>query len=46
MPAMMKSVVGSSAGGMIDADARRTWPFSSKKERKPSRSSAVVRIAD
>jgi len=29
-----------------EADGRRTWPFSSKKERKPSRSSALVRIAD
>jgi hypothetical protein len=45
MPATMNSVVGSSAGGTIDAEGRRTWPFSSKNERKPSRSSAVVRLA-
>jgi hypothetical protein len=41
----MKRVVGSSEGGITEADGRRTWPFSSKKERKPSRNSAVVRIA-
>ena len=42
MPATMKSVVGSSAGGITEPDGRRTWPCSSKKERNPSRSSAVV----
>src|SRR5919197_2203222 len=40
---MMKSVVGSSGGGITDAAGSRKWPFSSKKERNPSRSSAVVR---
>ena len=31
----MNSVVGSSAGGMTEADGRRRWPPSSKYERKP-----------
>ena len=44
IPALMNSVVWSSARGISDAEGRRTWPFSSKKARKPSRSSAVVRI--
>jgi hypothetical protein len=30
---------------MSDPDGTRSWPFSSKKERKPSRSSALVFIA-
>ena len=44
MPAVVSSVERSSARGISDADGRRRWPFSSKKERKPSRISADVRI--
>src|SRR5919109_1224168 len=44
MPAVVSRVERSSARGTSDADGRRRWPFSSKKERKPSRSSAVVLI--
>ena len=35
---------GRQARGTSDADGLPQWPFDSKKERKPSRSSAVVRI--
>src|SRR5437763_3063862 len=42
MPALVSSVEWSSARGMRDAEGRRRCPFSSKKARKPSRSSAVV----
>ncbi len=45
IPATMKSVVGSSAGGMTEPEARRVWPCASKKARNPSRSSAVVLMA-
>ena len=44
MPAEMKSVDGSSGGGISGNDGKRRWSRSSKNERKPSRSSAVVRI--
>jgi hypothetical protein len=43
MPAEMKSVDGSSGGGISDQLGKRLWSRSSKNERKPSRSSAVVR---
>ena len=43
MPALVSSVEWSSARGISGHDGSRLWPFSSKKERKPSRSSAVVR---
>src|SRR5439155_11054273 len=46
IPAMMKRVEGSSAGGIIDADVRRTWSRSSKKARNASRSSALVLICE
>ena len=42
IPAEMKSVEGSSGGGMSDHDGKRMWPRPSKNSRKPSRSSAVV----
>jgi hypothetical protein len=45
IPAIVSSVETSSAGGPSEPRARRTWPFSSKNERKPSRISAVVRIS-
>ena len=45
MPAEMKSVERSSGGGTSGQDGKRLCPRSSKNERKPSRSSAVVRIA-
>src|SRR4026209_350525 len=38
----MKSVDGSSGGGISDHDGKRMCPRSSKNARKPSRSSAVV----
>src|ERR687883_881125 len=44
IPALVSSVERSSARGISDSDGRRRWPFSSKNERKPSRSSADVRI--
>ncbi len=44
IPAEMKSVEGSSSGGSSDHDGKRVCPRSSKKERKPSRSSSVVFI--
>ena len=44
MPALVSSVEWSSARGISESDGQRRWPFSSKKERKPSRSSAVVRM--
>ena len=45
IPAVVSSVERSSARGISDADGCRRWPFDSKNERKPSRISAVVRIA-
>ena len=45
IPAVVKSVERSSARGMSGDDGQRRWPFSSKKERKPSRISAVVRTS-
>src|ERR687891_352117 len=44
MPAEMKSVEGSSGGGISGQDGNRRWSRSSKKDRKPSRSSADVRM--
>ena len=44
MPAEMKSVEGSSGGGISDHEGKRRWPRSSKNDRNPSRSSAVVRM--
>ena len=44
MPAEMNSVDGSSGGGISDHDGKRMCALLSKNERKPSRSSAVVRI--
>ena len=44
IPAEMKSVDGSSGGGIRGNDGKRRCSFDSKNERKPSRSSAVVRI--
>ena len=44
IPAIVRSVERSSARGTSDAEGRRRWPFSSKKERKPSRISSDVRI--
>jgi hypothetical protein len=44
MPALMKSVDGSSGGGMSENDGNRMCSRDSKKVRNPSRSSAVVRI--
>jgi hypothetical protein len=41
----MSSVERSSARGISDADGRRRCPFDSKKERKPSRISADLRMA-
>src|SRR5918996_3120364 len=43
MPAEVSSVEWSSARGTSGQDGSRLWPFDSKKERKPSRSSADVR---
>src|SRR5918911_1309564 len=43
IPALVSSVERSSARGISDAEGRLRWPFDSKKERYPSRSSAVVR---
>jgi hypothetical protein len=42
IPALVRSVEWSSARGIREADGQRRWPFSSKKERKPSRSYALV----
>ena len=42
IPAVVSSVEWSSARGTSGHDGSRLWPFSSKKERKPSRSSADV----
>ena len=42
IPALVRSVEWSSARGISEADGQRRCPFSSKKERKPSRNSAVV----
>ena len=44
MPALFSSVEWSQAGGTSEPDGWRLWPFDSKYERKPSRSSAVVRM--
>src|SRR4051794_9505888 len=46
IPAVVRSVERSSERGTRDADGRRRGPFSSKKERKPSRISFVVRIGE
>src|SRR4029079_12796492 len=43
IPAEMKSVDGSSGGGIRGKDGNRRCSFDSKNERKASRSSAVVR---
>src|SRR5687768_16700493 len=45
MPAVVRSVERSSERGTSDHEGCRRWPFDSKKERNPSRSSAVVFIA-
>src|SRR3954467_325141 len=42
IPAVIRSVERSSERGISDADGRRRWPFDSKNERYPSRSSGVV----
>src|SRR5919201_2521578 len=44
IPAVVRSVEWSSSCGISDQEGRRRWPFDSKKARKPSRSSADVRI--
>src|SRR6266568_2201122 len=44
IPAVVSSVERSSARGTSEADGLNAWPFDSKKERKPARSSADVRI--
>src|SRR4029079_15979931 len=44
MPAVVRRVESSPARGTSEYDGQRRWPRSSKNERKPSRSSAVVRI--
>jgi hypothetical protein len=46
IPAVVRSVESSPARGTSEYDGQRRWPRSSKNERKPSRSSAVVRILD
>ena len=43
-PHVIRSVESSPARGTSEYDGQRRWPRSSKNERKPSRSSAVVRI--
>ena len=43
IPAVVSSVEWSSARGTSGHEGSRVWPFASKKERKPSRSSAAVR---
>src|SRR5262245_4104445 len=45
IPAVGRSVESSPARGTSEYDGHRRWPRSSKNERKPSRSSAVVRIS-
>jgi len=45
MPAEMKSVDGSSGGGISENEGNRRWSRASKNERNPSRSSAVARIS-
>src|SRR3954454_6349220 len=45
IPALVRSVERSSARGISDADGCRRCPFDSKKERNPSRISAVARTA-
>src|SRR5918992_3551357 len=45
MPAVVSSVERSSARGTRGQDCRRRCPFDSKKERNPSLSSTMVRIA-
>src|SRR5262245_62343688 len=44
MPALLSSVERSQSGGTSEPDGCRWWPFDSKYERKPSRSSALVRM--
>src|SRR6266542_2148535 len=46
IPAETRRVERSSARGISDAEGWRAWSFDSKKERKPSRSSAVVRMGE
>src|SRR6266540_4489167 len=46
IPAETRRVERSSARGISDAEGWRAWPFDSKNERYPSRSSAVVRMAE
>src|SRR5438128_5773052 len=43
IPALFRSVEWSQSGGTSEAEGCRVCPFASKNERKPSRSSAVVR---
>src|SRR5205823_9912031 len=45
IPAEVSSVERSSARGISEYDGQRRWPFDSKKERNPSRISAVVRTS-
>src|SRR3712207_5685963 len=44
IPAVVRRTDGSYVAGTSEPDARRRWPFVSKKERKPSRRSSLVRI--
>ena len=44
IPAVVRSVEWSSARGTSGHEGSLVWPFSSKKDRNPSRSSADVRI--
>src|SRR5262245_23865844 len=44
IPAVVSKVESSPARGTREYDGQRRWPRSSKNERKPSRSSAVVRM--
>ena len=46
IPAVVSSVEWSPARGTSGHDGSRVCPFSSKKERKPSRSSADVRTLE
>ena len=44
IPAVVSRVVRSSARGISEPEGWRLCPFDSKKDRKPSRSSALVRM--
>src|SRR4026208_1290850 len=46
IPAVVRSVESSPARGTSEAEGQRRWPRSSKNERKPSSSSADVRIPE